>query len=231
MGEYTVGVTQNLQYGHLQPGSYDLYTRPQTAAPSGVSDAVEALRPSQEWYRSRIMETLDDEPGVIGGGFTAGWFRCSNPERGHLHPADPAGPCPKCVTEGLGNWSCISAAVPLPAGSVSDAFERAMKASWEMVIPHLTAPNGSYYKGLNNGMADALRTVRANYERELARQPQPGRVEGWDTSRYGYNALFNAISDAVTWHENKTFGISVAAFERAMQRAPTASTQEPDHEQ
>jgi hypothetical protein len=71
--------------------------------------------------------------------------------------------------------------------------------------------------------------VRVGLTAVFAAQPQPGRVEGWDTSRYGYTALFNAIADAVTWHENKTFGISVEAFERAMQRAPTASSQEPDH--
>jgi len=66
---------------------------------------------------------------------------------------------------------------PAASAPPADAFERAMKASWEMVNPRDTSAPGSYYAGLNSGMIAALQTVRDNYKRELAASAQGREVE------------------------------------------------------
>ncbi len=70
-------------------------------------------------------------------------------------------------------WADRLAALTTPepdaAGSV---FDRAMKASWQMVTPNPTWAAGSYFAGQNNGMIAALQTVRENYDRLLAATPQ-----------------------------------------------------------
>jgi hypothetical protein len=56
-----------------------------------------------------------------------------------------------------------------------EAFERAMKQSWQMVDP-LRPPNaGSYWRGEHEGICAALKTVRDNFERALSAPvaPQP----------------------------------------------------------
>jgi hypothetical protein len=75
---------------------------------------------------------------------------------------------------------------PKPASAPpADAFERAMKASWEMVNPRDTSAPGSYYAGLNSGMIAALQTVRDNYKRELAASAQVREVEALpDAAKY-----------------------------------------------
>lgn len=59
-----------------------------------------------------------------------------------------------------------------PAAPRDDAVEAALKATWEMVDP-LRPPGapGSYARGSHNGICDALKTFRDNYERELRARP------------------------------------------------------------
>jgi len=58
------------------------------------------------------------------------------------------------------------------------------------------------------------REEEIGYARGLAAQHH--ELAGWDSERYGYTTLFNAIEAAIEWHPHKTFGISVKAFNNAM---------------
>lgn len=94
----------------------------------------------------------------------------------------------------------------LPAGTklyttpqsapVDGAFERAMKASWEMVVSHPTWAAGSYYAGQNNGMIAALKTVRENYEREIARMPIAASQTGETCLYCGFRTIEQAELNA-----------------------------------
>ncbi|WP_225783381.1 hypothetical protein [Xenophilus sp. Marseille-Q4582] len=60
---------------------------------------------------------------------------------------------------------------------VSDAFEAAMKQTWQMIDPLRPPAAGTYALGEHNGIAAALKTVRQNFERALAQTEQPEAAE------------------------------------------------------
>lgn len=58
----------------------------------------------------------------------------------------------------------------------TQAFEQAMKQTWQMIDPIRPPPAGTYAMGEHNGIAAALRTVRDNFNRALGVAiPQPGQ--------------------------------------------------------
>ncbi|MGE0745262.1 MAG: hypothetical protein AB7K86_08445 [Rhodospirillales bacterium] len=88
--------------------------------------------------------------------------------------------CPKCG----GRYGLIAeAALPGPVGPAgdplvpereADIIERAIKQTWEMIDP-LNPPGepGSYWRGQHNGIAAALKTLRANLDAlRAAGQPE-----------------------------------------------------------
>jgi len=55
---------------------------------------------------------------------------------------------------------------------LTDAFERALKQTWQMVDPaHPPGAPGSYARGEHNGIVAALQTMRENFTRALAAHP------------------------------------------------------------
>ena len=60
---------------------------------------------------------------------------------------------------------------------MNDAFEKAMRETWQMIDPlHPSGQPGSYARGEYNGIVAALRTIRENYDRAAKESTQAGPV-------------------------------------------------------
>lgn len=60
-----------------------------------------------------------------------------------------------------------------------------MKAAYQMIDPYSPPGQpGSYARGHHNGIADALRQLRANLEFEYRRSPEPAGTAPFNVTRY-----------------------------------------------
>ncbi len=60
-----------------------------------------------------------------------------------------------------------------PQGNLREAFDKALRETWQMVDPLNPPDPGSYYRGQHEGIIAALRTIRDNFARTL--EPQPAQ--------------------------------------------------------
>lgn len=75
-----------------------------------------------------------------------------------------------------------------------EAFEAAMKDSWQMVDPLRPPTAGSYYAGEHAGICAALKTMRANFERHWnARASLPAPQQATPTSGNILTDAFNEV--------------------------------------